>query len=175
MAAHFSRHFAVRHAGQDPLHERVAGASHDGTSTCVEDGLFNVHRTLDVVNDAEMFVVGGVFRKPVFVFEQVVGKQRNESVRVDEAARFVNGADAVAIAVGTEAEFAFVFNHGFAQVDHVFGTGWVRAVVGFCGVPLAEQVHVVHAHGVQQLGQERAWNGVTTVHCDLDLASDWTR
>ena len=84
------------------------------------------------------------------------------------------GADKV-IAVGTEAKFASVFNHGLAQVDHVFGTGWVCTVVGFCGVPLTEQVHVVHAHSVQQLGQERARNSVATVHCDLDLASYWTR
>ena len=122
-----------------------------------------------------MFVVGGVLRKPVFVFEQVVGEQRNESVRVDEAARFVNGANAIAIAVGTEAEFAPVFNHGFAQVDHVLWTGGVCTVVGFCGVPLAEQVHMVHAHGVQQLGHEWTRYGVATVDGHLDLASHWAR
>ena len=175
MAAHFRCHLALRHGGQDPLHEGVAGTSHDGPSAGLKDGLLHIHGALDVVDDAQMFIVGRILWQFVLVGQQVVSEQRNESVGIDETAFFVHRSDAVPVAVGTHTKLASVLDHRLAQVDHVLGSGRVGAVVGFGGVPVAVEVHVLNAHLVQELAHERPWNGVSTVHGDLDGASQRSR
>ena len=172
VAAHLSGHFAFGHAGQDPLHERVAGTSHDGASAGLEDGLFHVHGTLHVVDDAQVLVVGRILGDLVFVAQQVLSEQGDEPVGVDEPAFFVNRTDAVAVAVRPHAEFAPVLGDGFPEVDHVLGSGGVGAVVGFGGVPVAIQVHVLDAHLVEQFAHERSGHGVAAVHGDLDGAGE---
>ena len=122
-----------------------------------------------------MFVVGGVFGQFVFVLEQVVCKESNQSVRVDETARFVHRTDAVAVAVSAEAEFTSTVNDGLAQINHVFWSGRVRTVVGFRGVPIAKQVDVVNAHLGQQFNHVGPRHGVAAVHRHLDGASHRTR
>ena len=153
----------------------MAGASHDGSPAGFEDGLFHVHGALDVVNHAQVFVVSGVFGQFVFVLEQVVCKKGNESVRVDETARFVDRTDAVAVAVSAEAKFASVVNHGLAQIHHVLWSGRVGSVVGFRGVPIAKQVDVVNPHLGQQFNHVGPRHGVAAVHRHLDGARHRTR
>ena len=170
MPAHLGRHFAVRHAGQDPLHERVAGASHDGSSTGLEDRLFHVHGALHVVDDAQVLVVRCVLGDLVLVSQQILSEQGNESVGVDEPAFFVNRTNAVAVAVRTHAEFATVLHDDLPEVDHVLRSGGVGAVVRFGGVPVAIQIDVFHAHLVKQFAHERSGHGVAAVHGHLDGA-----
>ena len=174
MAAHLRSHLALRHAGQDSLHERVAGASHDRSSAGLKDGLLHVHGALDVVDDAQVFVVGSILWQLVFVGQQVISEERNKSVGVDETAFFVDGADAVTVAVRPHAKFASVLHDGLPQFDHVLGSGGVGAMIRFGGVPVAVQVHMLNAHLVEQFAHERSGYGVAAVHGDLDGAGQRT-
>ena len=46
-------------------------------------------------------------------------RTRKALVRIDEAAIFSHGADAIGIAVGDQAGMAFFFHNGFLQQRHV--------------------------------------------------------
>ena len=148
----------------------MAGAGHNGSSAGLEDGLFHVHRTLHIVDDAQVLVVGCILRDHVFVPQQVLSEQGDEPVGVDEPPFFVNRTDAVAVAVRPHAELAPVLDDGLSEVDHVLGSGGVGAVVGFGGVPVAVQVDVLHAHLIEQFAHERSGHGVAAIHGHLDGA-----
>ena len=142
MTAHFSRHFAFRHAGQHPFHERMARSSHDWTSARFEDGLLHAHGALHVVHDSKVLVVCGVIGQVELIHEQIFSEESDEAVRVDEPADFVHGANAVAVPVGTNAEFATVFNHRRSEINHVLWSSWIGPVVRFAGIPIAVKVNV---------------------------------
>ena len=153
----------------------MAGTSHDGPSAGLKDGLLHIHGALDVVDDAQVFIVGRIFWQFVLVGQQVVSEQRNESVGIDETTFFVHRSDTVAVTVGTHTKFAVMLHDGFSEVNHVLRSGRVGTVVGFGGVPVAVEVHVLNAHLVQELAHERSWNGVAAVHGDLHVASQRSR
>ena len=115
----------------------MTGPCHHRTAADIEDRLFYIHGAFDVIDDSQVLIVCSVLGHLVFVLEQIFCQKSDEPVRVDETARLVHGTDAVAVTVGPQPKFAAVFNDGFAQVEHVFWTGRVGAVVGFAGVPIA--------------------------------------
>ena len=137
----------------------MPGLGHHWTPTSSKDCFLDVHRALDIVNEQ------------VFSFlcaNNIVGQQGNQSVRIDERARLIDGTQSVAITIGTKSEFAAMFNHGLAQVNHVLRPSRICTVVWFSCVPIAEQINVINTHLVEQLGHCRSWYSVATVDGNLD-------
>ncbi|MCY1519386.1 hypothetical protein D9M68_541360 [compost metagenome] len=100
-------------------------------------------------------------------FQHVAGEQHQLAVRPDDLAGLRDHAQAVAVAVERQAQFAVGLGHALDQVLQVLGFGGVRVVVGEGAVHVAEQLSNLAAQGAEQRGRHGAGHAVAAVDSDL--------
>ncbi|KAG0935060.1 hypothetical protein G6F31_015990 [Rhizopus arrhizus] len=135
----------------------MAGLPHGGAAPRLDDGARHVAAAFHVVDDLGARVA----------FQHVAGKEHQLAVRPDDLAGFRDHAQAVAVPVEGQAQFAVGFRDALDQVLQVLGLGGVGVVIGEGAVDLAEQFRDLAAQRPEQLGRDRAGDAVAAVDRDL--------
>ena len=132
----------------------VAGGAEDGLGASRFGDSRHMAAALHVVDDAGAGMFGG----------DGAGEEHEQGVGPDDLAGVGDDAQAVAVAVESEAHIGTVRHNGFDQVLQVFGLGGIRMVVGEGGIHLAVERGHFAAEGRQQLWRHQPGDAVAAIH-----------
>lgn len=136
------------------IHERAAA----------ETGDFTVHplAAFDVADDGRTGVAG----------ENIARKDEHQHVAEDGLAVFIDGADAVGIAIEADTEVGAGFADFGGEGGEIFGSGGVRVVMGEVTVHVGEQGDDVTVEAGEDPFDDGAGGAITGIDDDLAFSGE---